>query len=246
VGRYLSLKKGICWMSKAYFYIFGTNGNTVNGEITGVPGQQGNMIFMGFCKPDIRSAVQAKDWIIGISNAKIKPRKILSIIEVKEKPKLWEAIKKYPQSIWSTSNKRGQIFVNAQKEGKTWKYSYIPDAPHDEGDKHNDMEKYQDTKTLIVGTTNSRLLEENGYPINNRVLSILRRADTLKGKKIDSNNPFGTAFYKKLGKEVSYGRMTAIVELTESDVSFFKSFVKSPRKQPGKNRSRKVNRKRSC
>jgi len=98
-------------MVKAFFYIFGSKGNTWEGKITGVPAECGGTVFMGFCKPDIRSAVQKKDWIIGISNAKLRPRKILSIIEVKDKPKLWKAIIDYPEAIWSEENKKGQLYV---------------------------------------------------------------------------------------------------------------------------------------
>jgi hypothetical protein len=94
-------------MVKAFFYIFGCKGNTREGEITGVPGECGGTVFVGFCKPDIRSEVQPQDWIIGISNAKLKPRGILSIIEVKDKPKLWKAIIDYPEAIWSEDNERG-------------------------------------------------------------------------------------------------------------------------------------------
>jgi len=109
-------------MVKAFFYIFGSKRNTKEGDITGVPAECAGTVFMGPCKPLIRCKAQKNDWIIGISNAKVKPRKLLSIIEVKDKPKLWEAIRDYPEAIWSDANEIGQIYVRAKKVDNGYQY----------------------------------------------------------------------------------------------------------------------------
>ena len=98
-------------MAKAFFYALGSNGNTSSGRITGVPAQCGETVFMGFCKPAIRSVAIRGDWIIAISNSKIKPRWILSMIQVRSRPKLYKARKDFPEAIWAPTNPMGQIWV---------------------------------------------------------------------------------------------------------------------------------------
>lgn len=209
-------------MVKAFFYIFGSKGNTKEGEITGVPGECRGTVFMGFCKPDIRRKVQINDWIMGISNAKLKHRKILSIIEVKEKPKLGKAIRDYPEAIWSESNQRGQIYVNGKKIGNSYEYKYINGAPHNEEHRYNDMKKYPETDTLIVGTSNSLILGKYGYPLDRKILRLIRKDPRLKNRSIAVDAPLGR---NKNGK--AQGRpKPAIITLTEDDVEFFKKIVK--------------------
>lgn len=217
---------------KAFFYIFGSNGNTKGGEITGVPGECEGTVFMGFCKPKIRSKAQINDWIIGISNAKLKPRRILSIIEVKDKPKLWKAIINYSEAIWSKDNPIGQIYVKAKKTGNDYKYEYIDGAPHDEGNRHNDLEKHPDTDTLIVGTSNSLILGKYGYPIDDKILSLIRKDPRLKQEKIDVNAPLGRMYNRKLKRWVasSYPK-SAIVAPSKSDTEHLKEIVTTVRKQ---------------
>jgi len=187
---------------------------------------------MGFCKPDIRSAVQKKDWIIGISNAKLSPRKILSIIEVKDKTELWKSIINYPEAIWSEKNKRGQIYVTAKKVGNDHEYKYIDGAPHNEKNRHNDLEKYPDTDTLIVGTSNSLILGRYGYPVDRKILSLIKKDSRLKKEKIDINAPLGQMYSSKIKRVVasSYPK-PAIVDLFQSDIKFLRSIVNSARWQ---------------
>ena len=98
-------------MAKAFFYVLGSDGNTSSGRITGVPAECGGTVCMGFCKPAIRSAARRGDWIIAICNSKIKPRWILSMIQVRSRPKLYKARKDFPEAIWSPWNPTGQIWV---------------------------------------------------------------------------------------------------------------------------------------
>jgi hypothetical protein len=220
-------------MVKAFFYIFGSKGNTGDGEITGVPSECGGTVFMGFCKPDIRREVQKRDWIIGISNAKLKHRKILSIIEVKDKPKLWKARIDYPEAIWSKDNERGQIYVKAKKIGNDYEYEYINGAPHnDKEHRYNDMEKYPDTKTLIVGTSNSLILDKYGYPVDGKILSLIRKDPRLKDENIDINAPLG-----RNKKGDAQGRpKPAIITLSKSDIEYLKKIVNPTRKQIAKSK----------
>ena len=117
-------------MQDGYFYIITRHEST--GEINGVPGECGGIVFMGPCKPRLRAKVKKWDWIIGISSAKIRPRRILSIIEVGEKIKFAEACKKYPQAIWSKENKRGQIYCKPlrQRSDGTWEYEPVKGSSH--------------------------------------------------------------------------------------------------------------------
>lgn len=206
-------------MVKGYFYIFGSGGNTSKGEITGAPGKCGGTVFMGFCKPKTRSKAKEGDWIIGISNAKIKPRRILSMIEVESKPKLHEAIDKYPEAIWSEENPRGQIYVEKKEDENGFHYDYIENAPHDESDRENDMERYPDTNTLIVGSSNSVILGKNGYLIDERILDIIRKDPDYENEEIDRSAPFGR---DKNGR--CKGRnQVAEVELDKKDLEYLKS-----------------------
>ena len=188
-------------MVKAFFYIFGSDGNTKEGEITGVPAECGGTVFMGFCKPDIRCEAQKNDWIIGISNAKLSPRKILSIVEVKDKPKLWKAIIDYPEAIWSEHNARGQIYVKAEKISNPYEceytYKYIDGAPHDEINKYNDLVKYPETDRLIVGSPNSLILGRYGHTVDEKVLSIIKKDKNTKRKRIDIDALLGKMYNKK-------------------------------------------------
>lgn len=232
-------------MAKAFFYIFGSKGNTSDGEITGVPAECRGTVFMGFCKPDIRSKVQKKDWIIGISNAKLTPRKILSIIEVKDKPKLWKAILDYPEAIWSEKNKRGQIYVTAKKIGDDYKYKYIDGAPHNEKNRYNDLERYPDTDTLIVGTSNSLILGKYGYIVDGKILSLIKKDRELKKVEIDVDAPLGRMYNNKIKRWIAAGHpKPAVVELSQSDIKFLKSIVNNARKQieKSKNPHRPINR----
>ena len=219
-------------MVKGFFYIFGKDGNTDEGEIIGVPGECKGSVFMGFCKPDIRSNIQKNDWIIGISNAKLKPRKILSIIEVKGKPELWEAIINYPEAIWSKKNPKGQIYVKAKKIGNSYEYEYINGAPHNETHRFNDLEKYPNTDRLIVGTSNSMILGKYGNLVDRNILTILRKDSKLKNKKIDINAPLGR---DKRGN--AQGRpKPAVVLLSKSGVKYLKEIVSNARNQMKKSK----------
>jgi hypothetical protein len=225
-------------MVKAFFYIFGSDGNTKEGKITGVPAECDGTVFMGFCKPDIRSVVQEKDWIIGISNAKLSPRKILSLIEVKDKPKLWKAIIDYPEAIWSEDNRRGQIYVNAKKIGNDYEYKYIDGAPHKEKDRKNDLSK-PDTDTLIVGTSNSLILGKYGYPVDEKILSIIRKDTIVKREKVNVNAPLGKMYNRKLKRWVALSYpIPAIATLSKSDIKFSKNIVNTTRKQIEKSEGR--------
>jgi len=214
-------------MVKSYFYVFGSEGNTVEGEISGVPGECDGTIFMGFCKPNIRSEVKKNDWIIGISNAKIKPRKILSLIEVKSKPKLYKAEKEYPEAIWSKDNKNGQIYIKSYRDNGDIKYKYIEGCPHSEKHRNNDMLKYPNTDVLIVGSDNSIILGNEGYVIDNDILSIMKRDKNLQTKEIDDKAPFGR---DSAGRCQGRPR-PAIVELKNKDIDLLKKLVNNCDKQ---------------
>jgi len=241
-------------MDRAFFYVIGSEGNTTSGRITGVPAECGDTVFMGFCKPRIRSEVTPGDWIVAISNAKIKPRWILSMIQVRSKPKLWKARKDFPEAIWSPTNPTGQIWVESIEKGEKVKYRYIPGAPHDESRKKNDLETYADTDTLIVGTSNSVILREYGIPVNRRILSIMRRdlrLSKLKNAEIDASAPFGKVHRKKKGENekqlVCVGRpQPAIVELNARDIEYLKKLAKTSREKIPKTTQSLLERKEGC
>jgi len=222
-------------MAKAFFYALGSNGNTSSGRITGIPAQCGETVFMGFCKSAIRSAAIRGDWIIAISNSKIKPRWILSMIQVRSRPKLYKARKNFPEAIWSPTNPTGQIWVEPIGKQDEMDYRYIPGAPHDESRKENDFKKYPNTDRLIVGTANSVILGEQGIPINNRILAIMKKDAKLKSVEIDLIAPFGKVLRKKKGgneKELCCaGRpQPAIVNLNTRDIEYLKQLEKTSRK----------------
>lgn len=227
-------------MPRGYFYIFGTEGNDSRGHITNIPGECRGTVFMGPCKPEIRSRAQHRDWIVGISNAEVKPRKILSMIEVEDKPPLWKAIDGYPEAIWNEQNPHGQIYFEARKVGRGFDYDYIKGAPHNESHRHNDLEKYPDTATLIVGSPNSILLEEQGYVIDRRILNMIRRDSTVRRRHPTTDCPLGRMLRRRDGKWVcqSYPRF-AEVPLDESDIEYFEKIVDSLRGQRNGGAARK-------
>ena len=218
-------------MPKGYFYVFGQNGNDKNGVIQGVPQDCSGTVFMGPCKPDIRSKVKPRDWIIGISNALIKPRKILSIIEVDEKLKLYKAIEKYPQAIWRKNNHsgHGQIYYKV-KEGITGEpteddYELIDGCPHNQGNErdkakryHNDLKRHKDTDTLVVGTSNSCILDNYGREIDDAVLGMLRKGYSNPDKEC----PFG----RNSDNHCQGHPQLRAIELTRTDISYLKHIIK--------------------
>jgi len=219
-------KGGYAKMSRAFFYIFGSEGNTEEGKIAWVPADCGGTIFMGFCMPTIRSKAKKWDWIIGISNSRVSPRKILSIIEVNAKPKLWKAIKKYPQAMWGEGNPEGQICVEATRNDAEWEYRYIPGAPHSESNRYNDLEKYPDTDTLLVGTSNSIVLGRDGYLVDERILATLKKDERLKNEEIDVNAPLGRMFNTRTGRWVPLSYPPpAIVDLDKKEIHYLKKIV---------------------
>jgi len=238
-------------MPKAFFYALGSDGNTSSSRITGVPAECVGTVFMGFCKPKIRSAAKRGDWIIAISNAKIKPRWILSMIQIRSKPKLYKATKDFPETIWSPTNPTGQIWVKPIEKGDEIKYRYIPGAPHDKSEKKNDLETYPDTDTLIVGTSNSVILGEHGIPMNSGILAIIGRDSKLKNTEIDPSAPFGKVLRKKKGEKkkqlVCAGRpQPAIVNLNARDIEYLKQLAKTSRKKIPKTTQTPIKEKRGC
>ena len=96
----------------------------------------------------------------------------------------------------------------------------------------NDLERYPETDTLIVGTPNSLILGRGGYPLNSKILSLIKRDQKLIKKEITENAILGLMYNRALNKYVasSYPQH-AEVEISQSDIEFFSKIVNGTKGQ---------------
>lgn len=150
--------------------------------------------------------------------------------------KLYKARKDFPEAIWSPTNPTGQIWVKPIGKRDEIDYRYIPGAPHDESNKENDLKKHPDTDRLIVGTSNSVILGEQGIIVNSRILAMMWRGLGLKKVEVDPSAPFGKVLRKKKdGKEKEWccagHPRPAIVDINARDIEYLKQLAKTSRKK---------------